>query len=37
MRLAVLLALCLAAAACGVRGSLDRPEGATYPRTYPAE
>lgn len=30
----VLCALCLSA--CGKRGKLDFPEGATYPRQYPA-
>ncbi|SDG46898.1 hypothetical protein SAMN05216241_11439 [Limimonas halophila] len=33
---AALMLAALAAAACGKRGTLEPPEGSTYPRTYPA-
>jgi len=34
--LAVLTAAALLAAACGKRGTLERPDDAVWPRTYPA-
>ncbi len=30
------LAVALPAAGCGRRGSLEKPEESTYPRTYPS-
>lgn len=34
--LAVLAAAALLTAACGKRGTLERPDDAVWPRTYPA-
>lgn len=33
----LLTALAAPLSACGRRGSLEPPEGSTYPRTYPAD
>jgi uncharacterized protein YceK len=32
----ILLVVCLLTSSCGVKGDLDKPEGAKYKRTYPA-
>ena len=34
---AIALLAMMALTACGKRGNLERPEGSTYPRSYPPE
>lgn len=36
IQIAAVLAVSLVISACGVKSSPSTPEGATYPRTYPA-
>ena len=35
--IAVATIMLIALTACGKRGNLERPEGSTYPRSYPPE
>ena len=37
MRKVFVFAMLVLFSACGVKGSLDKPEGAKYARTYPKE